>query len=420
MNPIGSLLLTLAIWALALLGNASAAWLIAGLAACLGLRIRLLRQQQLYISRDPMLLAVLLPAIALALYAAMFSIIEVKTYLDSDDQEQYSVLWIGCNFLYAMLVGGAWQLVVYGKRTEVTISPPTPRPQGISTLLLFAWGPLLIAAACYFSFFAGKEYVEIHSNPSIAANILLKTIYFSYAATFLIARAQFISDSIRKKHILFILVGHIVVFAILYKLRSPAVFFLLFSLFLVGHSIPKQIIWVAGLAMPWALALIALARDPSLLEKGPGLAIVTLVITFGDFVDAMRFSADYIASSGPLWGMGMLGSLAGFSEPLANLYAKSISEDYFDSGGGFGFFILADIYANFGTIFGVAFSIAFGYFLSRLTTSKFGTTGSYLSGILFSSAIALTRNDFGSTLRGFIYCLLAYGLLQIIVRQKEP
>lgn len=281
-----------------------------------------------------------------------------------------------------------------------------------------AWAPLWVALICYLFFFSGREYVEIHSNTSIFANILLKTIYLSYAATFMIARMQSVQMARRRRHILMLFAGHVVVFAFIYKLRSPAIFFALMTLFLVGHSISKKVLVLSAVIAPLALSSIALARDPSLMD-GMDLnqSIFSLIVTFGEFVDALRFAAEYVSSSGVLWGWGIVGSLFGLAEPLANIYAKSISEAYFDSGGGFGFFILADIYANFGLFLGVAFSMVLGYLMSKLAVAKFGSTVSFISCIVFSSALALTRNDFGSTMRGVFYCYFAFLLVQFMVKR---
>lgn len=418
MNASAVLILTMVIWAVAAIGQAPIPWLLAGILISIAFRYYAVKNRKELPSRDPLLLIALFPSIALTLYAAMFSIIDVKSYLESNDQGQYAALLIGSNFIFAMLLGGALQLLLRNSSNarpkSVSASPSYSR-----AVLLFAWIPIAIATLCYFIFFAGKEYVEIHSNVPILANILLKTIYLSYAATFLIASSESIAEFKRKRHVLMLLVGHIFVFAILFKLRSPAIFFAFMTLFLIGYTISKKIIVIAAATAPLALSAIALARDPSLIDTSLEQSIVILVVTFGEFVDALRFAEDYVASSGPLWGVGIIGSFLGTTEPLANIYAKSISEDYFDSGGGFGFFMLADIFANFGLIAGTFFSIGFGYFLSKMGSSKFGTTTSFISCILFASALALTRNDFGSTLRGVFYCIFAFILVQALTRRSK-
>lgn len=413
-----ALIVTMMIWAIAGMGHASIPWLLAGVMISIICRYHAVKIQMRLPSRDPLLLIALFPSVALILYAAMFSIIDVKLYLESDRKSQYTSLFIGSNYIFAMLLGGAIQLL-RRKRSNSKSKLIIGSQFNSRAVLLIAWIPLGIATLTYFMFFAGKEYVEIHSNVPALANIMLKTIYLSYAATFFIASSGSVTQFKKKWHVLMLLAGHIFVFALLFKLRSPAVFFGFMTLFLVGYTISNKNIIIIAATAPLVLSIIAMVRDPSLIDRGVEQVVVMLVMSFGDFVDALRFAGDYVATSGPLWGGGIIGSFLGTTEPLANIYAKSISEDYFNSGGGFGFFILADIYANFGFVAGVLFSIFVGYFLSKIGSSKFGTIFSFVSCIMFASSLALTRNDFGSTLRGIFYCIIAFFLVQALTRRTN-
>ncbi|WP_298128390.1 hypothetical protein [Ferrovum sp.] len=419
MKALYALILTLLIWTVTAISSASSTWVLTGVYVSLALRYYSVKSKQQFPSRDPLLLVALIPSISLTLYALMFSVIEVNQYIDSDEQGRHDALFVGGNFVYALLSGGAIHLMARKKRMRVNYVD-TIHMYSFRYIILAAWIPLGISMACYLLFFSGRDYVEIHSSHSFVAGMLLKSIYFSYAAAFLIVTNYKISESSRVRNILMLLAGHVVVFGLIYKLRSPAIFFALLSFFLVGRYMPRKvIIMVLGFA-PFLLSAVAIARDPSLMvDKTFSLAVFAQIITFGEFVDALRFSIDYVASSGPMWGSGMIGSLLGISEPLANVYAKSISKDYFDSGGGFGFFILGDIYANFGFIFGIVFLIFLGYQLSKLATSRFGSTASFISCVIFASAVALTRNDFGSTLRGVFYCLLTLLILKLMTGYRK-
>lgn len=419
MNSIAVLAATIFLWSVSVMAEVPASWMLGGLLISIGLRYEAIKNKRYIPSRDPLLIISMVPSFALILYAAMFSVIEVKSYLETSTYEQLVALRVGCNYIFAMLSGGALHLVISRRGGGMQATTTSYRVFNQHLMLLVAWVPIGIAAICYFIYFSGREYVEIHSNVPVIAGILLKMIYLSYPATFFVASSDQIQERKRNRHVAMLFVGHVLVFAVLYMLRSPAIFFSLMVFFLIGHNIPKKVIAIAAFTAPVALSAIALVRDPSLLDGRVDQSVLKLVVTFGDFVDALRFAVDFAASKGLLWGGGILGSLFGFSEPLANLYAKSINEDYFESGGGFGFFILADIFANFGLYFGVLFLTILGFLLSRLATSKFGTTSSYVSCIIFASSVALTRNDLGSTLRGIVYCIFAFLLVQVLTRKQR-
>lgn len=409
--------LTFLMWILVNFNQASETWMLLSLLMAISFRYIMLKNKGVFLSRDPLMIITVLPSIALVLYAAMFSLIEVKSYLDVASQDKNLALYDGCNFLFAMLTGGAIHLALSRDRgrgdSAVAVGLFNKK-----LLLLFAWAPLVVAFFCYFVFFYGKDYVAVHSNVPILANVLLKTIYFSYPAAYFIASSCSFSEDKRERQVLMLLAGHIIVFSFFYMLRSPAVFFSLMVLFFIGHKMKFKTAVIAAIIAPLALTAIALVRDPTLQDSGLEQSILKLVVTFGDFVDALRFSREYVSANGHGWGLNMLGSFFGFSEPVANLYAKSINEDYFESGGGFGFFILADVFVNFGLILGVVFSIVFGYLLSKLAKANYGTAAGYISCVLFASALSLTRNDFGSTLRGVFYCLIAFLIVRMLTARR--
>lgn len=413
MNASAALLITVLCWGLSLVARASIAIILVGICFSIGLRYYSFKGQRGLPTRDTLFLIALFPTISLLLYQVMFYVTDVKSYLDSDINSRYEVQLIGCNYIYAMLTGGAIHLISGGVKNKSEINKEKSLFR-LSNLLFLSWFPLGVWVVIYFVSFYGREYVEIHNNTSVVVKALQKTIYLSYPSAFLIARLKSISDEKRRRHLWLLMVGHVFVFALLYKLRSPAIFYCLLTVFFIGHTIPKKNILLAAIAVPFVLSAIAIVRDPSLLEKSLALTLLALILSFGDFVDALLFAHDYLVQNGPQWGVGMLGGLLGFTEPLANIYAKSISENFFDSGGGYGFFILADIYVNFGVMVGIIFSGVIGYILSRLATARFGSFASFVSGTIFASTLALTRNDFGSTLREVVYCIVAFALLKIL------
>jgi hypothetical protein len=118
--------------------------------------------------------------------------------------------------------------------------------------------------------------------------------------------------------------------------------------------------------------------------------------------------------SSPLWGAGIAGSFLGVTEPMANTYAKMISQDYFDEGGGFGFFMLADLVINFGAIGAAIVLFLVGLVLVRQHYSNGLMSRHVLLPVLFANSFALVRNDIGSTFRGVVYIMLSVMLIRYI------
>lgn len=169
-----------------------------------------------------------------------------------------------------------------------------------------------------------------------------------------------------------------------------------------------------GLSVLVVLALsgVALVRDISLVDGGVGAGLLSMVIGLGEQANSMIFANNYIIENSPLWGMGLVQSFFGLAEPMVNEYSRSISPEYFAAGGGYGFFILADLVLNFGWAFSILAMFLFGYALMSVSRDRKGFFAVVLIAVVYANAFTLVRNDFGTTFRASAYTLVCVFLIK--------
>lgn len=354
------------------------------------------------------------------MYHIMFvAIVPMPFLLKATLSERYEATFLSLLFVNALILGGLFSVFFspprekYG-RVQIRQSIYLSR-KVIGQLFCIAWIPVLLSVIAYFAYFRTQPYVALHIDGGGVWGYGLKFIYVSCAIVFVVGLLE--DDVAKYKWQLIILTFALIfVYGYLYKLRSPLMYYLLLLLFVHGRRLSLRSLILIGAIGVISLAGIALIRDASLTESGVGTGLLDMIVGLGGQVDSMIFAKHYIDSNSLLGGMGFLNGFFGFAESMTNEYARSIDLDYYNEGGGFGFFIISDFLLNFGVYFGLLAMLLFGYLLTSVRRSQSGFFTVAFLATVYAGAFVLVRNDFGSTFRASMYTFASIVLVMFILK----
>jgi hypothetical protein len=375
-------------------------------------------QQGISYNQNPALLIAVFVFFIMFFYLVMFDWIEVQPYLEVDDSSRSFVIRSGTSLLYSLILGSFFALSIRMPRQISRIRANPSSPRQINILFVIAWIPLLLNTVIYFAGYAGREYVEVHAAGG-PLQLMLKGVYLSFGAVLLLC-VNSGPDEKMKRRLIFLTIGFTLVYGLLFKLRSPLIFYLLLLFFFFGKQLSlRKLLLVLGVGLLFLIG-VALLRDTTLVNADDPLKAFNMLANLGDFADTLNFAREYLHVHGPLLGESILGGIFGFGDSLGNEYARDVSVEYFDSGGGFGFFMFSEVAINFGFGGGMLVLGLLGFgliwihrYLDRKLIKIFLAT-------IFASVLALVRNDIGSTFRGVLYTLVAAVVVQVLVNGYRP
>lgn len=352
----------------------------------------------------------------LLMYYLMFNVIELPPFLlNASPIEREMTVYLGALFVNALILGGFFSLVFFSSTSSTGRIVSTNLPERvIRQLFVLAWLPIISAAVAYFAYFHSQAYVALHIDGGGMLGYALKFVYISYAVVLFVGLLEKDFGRLKVK-LIWLTIGFILVYGLLYKLRSPLMYYLLLLLFLFGRRMSFTTIVVSGFVIAVGLAGVALIRDTALTEGGVGTGLLDMIVGLGGQADTVIFAGQYVDTKGPLYGSGIIGSFLGLAEPMTNEYTRNISQDYFDEGGGFGFFIVSDFLLNFGLWLGPLAMFCFGWMLTNIRRDRSGFFAMAFAAVVYANAFALVRNDFGSTSRASAYTFLSVMLIVWIV-----
>ena len=365
------------------------------------------RNSAISFNQNILLLFSLLLLLVLATYRIMFDLEAVQAYIANDMEMRNKVVSYGGSLVQLLMMGAYVGMLSTRKTTFHNTNAITRffKPSFVF-LMVVAWVPLVANFFLYLLFFRGRPYVDIHIYAHGPLGLILKTIYLTYGAIIIMAIGGYSKDRAFRAA-KWIILGIFVLFGLLLQLRSPLLLAVLLFVYFFGQRVSSKMLIVWAMVSVLALAAIGVMRDPEAAQSDVSAGLITSLLGLGEFADALRFALERSEIGQPMWGWGIVGSFLGITEPLANTYAKMIAPDYFDEGGGFGFFFLADMVMNFGKMGALVVMFMLGFVLVRLYYSG-GLIRTYVFlPILFGNLFGLVRNDIGSTFRGVIYALLA-------------
>lgn len=375
-------------------------------------------QQGIWFNQNPALLLTVFAFVIMFFYLVMFDWIEVQPYLDVDDESRSFVVRSGTMLLYSLMLGAFLALSVRVSYSKLKMRGSLSSPRQIRALFVIAWIPLFLNSVIYFIGYAGRDYVEVHAGGGLL-QFMLKSIYFSFGAVLLLCASAGPDEKI-KFRLALLTIGYIFVYGLFFKLRSPLIFYLLVLFFFFGRQLSfKKLFLIFGIGIVFLLG-VALLRDATLVDADDPLKAFNMLANLGDFADTLNFAREYLHTHGPLLGQSIFGGIFGYGNSLGNEYARDVSVEYFDSGGGFGFFMFSEIAINFGFYGGMFVLGILGFFLIWLHRYRDRKLIIIFMAVTFASVLALVRNDIGSTFRGVLYTLVAAGVVQIVINGYRP
>lgn len=374
------------------------------------LHIILSKRTSILAVKNPILLLVILLFFVLFAYRLMFSVLDVQLYVVDDLAIRKKVVLYGTLLIQSLLIGATVGFITIRKKKTISY-PRYFRNPSFKYLRNIAWLPLTANFLLYLFFFKGRAYVDIHTMNHGLVGLILKSVYFSYAAIILMAIGSYSDDKFFQAS-KWLLVGFVVIYGMLLNLRSPLLLLVLLFVYFFGQRFSTKTIVSSMLVLIMLFSIVGIARDQSGFQNIKIFSLVEPIFGIGEFADTLRFAVERSEISSPLWGTGIGGSFLGITEPFANIYAKITAPEYFADGGGFGFFMLADLVINFGII-GAAFVLfCLGLILVRLHYSKKLILSFVLLPVLYANMFAFVRNDIGSTFRGVVYIICSVLLIK--------
>jgi len=351
--------------------------------------------------------------VVLGIYRIMFDVRPfIPFYIDDNLDSTKSVIIFG-GFLVQMLILGAYCGLMNYKRSRFKVNITSDVKPAVASytpplnlLIIIAWVPLIANLILYFLVFKGVGYVDIHVLAHGPLRIIMFSIFLTYGSMIIMGSDSYSKDRTFKIN-LWLLLGFIVIYGVLLQLRSPLLACLLLVVYIYGHKVSSALILLLLIVSVVLFAIMGLVRDPSLAVDGIIVGTISSVLGLGELADTLRYVLEQYGTKYPLWGAGISGSFFGTLEPMANLYAEEMAPDFFRTGGGFGFFFLADLVGNFGKIGAPIFLFMIGGIFSRLFYSKSGMLPYVLLSAVFSNLFGITRNDLGSTMKGVVYTIIS-------------
>jgi len=269
----------------------------------------------------------------------------------------------------------------------------------------------------YFLFFKNLSYAELHT--SVGSNIVSKGVnalgYF-LIIIYIILSAKF-EELSKKKFFIFSLFVYVFYYAFLINVRSP----ILSVILIFGYFNYKKDFFSIGSMLLFIISItfflfISMLRDPNFSYVSLSTIFLNIIIGLGEFEDTISFALKYVAKHGISPGISFVNIFTHLK--FANEYAYMISPEYFEKGGGFGFFYFSELIINFG-IYGAIIGMGvLGFFMTKFLYFK-NVYSTIFSILVFINLFGFIRNDFSSTVKGLIYSFLCF-IIIVFIFNKLP
>jgi len=284
-------------------------------------------------------------------------------------------------------------------------------------LLVITFMILFLFYVDYFLFLKNLSYAELHT--SAGSNIFSKAVnaleYF-LIVIYIILSAKFEKLS-KKKFFIFSFFLYISYYAFFINVRSPILsIILIFGYFNYNKEIFSIRSILLFIILITLFLFISTIRDSNLSYSSLSITFLNIVIGLGEFADTISFSLEYVEKHGVSPGLSFVNIFTDFK--FANEYAYIISPEYFEEGGGFGFFYFSELIMNFGTYGAIIGMSGLGFFMTKFLYFK-NVYSIIFSILVFINLFGFIRNDFSSTIKGLIYSFLCF-IIIIFIFNKLP
>jgi hypothetical protein len=204
------------------------------------------------------------------------------------------------------------------------------------------------------------------------------------------------------------------IYVFLMPMRVNLFIFGMYSFYFLGRGIRwrlKVALLAGGIVLFSWIAIHRGSTDDTLNEMGFAEATVS-AMSFGTLmVDMVPWAYDEVRSQGTTWGLTSLSELVTTKYSPGNRFAQDKSPLYFESGGGYGFFYIAELLLNFGYWGGLLSVCILGMALQKISMTQSVIVRSTVLPALLGGSFPLMRNDVLSTLKGPIYIIISCFIL---------
>lgn len=323
---------------------------------------------------------------------------------------QYGILWVSF-----FLLGGFFCLKVASKSWRYGKEPRYVMGKNkIGVIFLLALLPLLINMLIYFFVMRGGAYVEYHLQSAGMLGKLMKSVYLTYGAVIYLSFWGYNRVKAYKASLV-IWVLFIIVYGLMYKARLHLLMFTLLFLYLYKDLIGWKKLLLGGWLFLFSLVYAEVSRHGSIWESQVLYSLVETILKLGVFPEHLRFVIYNYGADVISFGQHAVGTFLGVSEPLADIYTKTYAMDYYNRGGGYGNFFLAEMLTSFGWLGAPLALFVFGFICTWFSRPCGQSYLAIIGPILFMHSFTLFRNDLGIGFRSILYVFVGVFLIMLIV-----
>jgi hypothetical protein len=285
--------------------------------------------------------------------------------------------------------------------------------------LTAAFVPLLLNLILYYFSLRGLDYVEIHEAGLGPEKYILFLVLVTHAAFMrLFGGWPYLGGKSR-----WTLAAAVCLFLYIYvflmPLRSNLFIFGMYSFYFLGRQVRwrrKVALLAGGIVLFSWIAVHRSGTEDALREMGPIQATAS-ALSFGTgMVDMVPWAYDEVESHGRAWGATYLLELAHSENAPSVRYVREQAPMLAETGGGLGFFYVAELLLNFGYLGGLLGACILGMALQKLSTMQAAVVRSTVLPALLGASFLLIRNDFMTTLKVPLYMIIVCFILDRAAR----
>jgi hypothetical protein len=270
--------------------------------------------------------------------------------------------------------------------------------------------PLLLNLYLYYSALRGVEYVEIHKAGLGADKYILFLVVVTHAAFIRLFTGWACLSRNAKYSVAAAVVLFLFIYIFLMPLRTNLFIFGMYALHFFGGSIrwyQKVAFAMAGLILFSWIAMHRGGMDDDLKDMDLAQGTVS-AMSFGVVMAEMvPWAYQEVQTQGISWGATSLSELVTTKYSPGNLYAQDKSPAYFEAGGGYGFFYVAELLLDFGYWGGLLSISILGMGLQQISISQSVIIRLTILPALLGCSFSLMRNDMMSTLKMPLYLIIS-------------
>ncbi len=349
------------------------------------------------------------------MYRLMFQFETVQAYISQNTETQNYVIFLGGLLITIFVIGSRLAILPIKNSSNAYVLIINNRQVDFLAFLVFA--PLVAMILMYFFRFNGSNYVDLYTSSDFAFSLIMKSKFISYSSMILLAISSEYDKKSFSVYKLALLLSTIV-YGLLYGLRSPLLVYFLLFIYFYRTRINIMLFVFGILGTVVGFAFIGALRSNFGIDHNLLLSLVEPMLGLGEYVDTMVYALEIIEKESLSYGVSILTSFLGLSDPIANQYAMYIAPDYFEQGGGFGFFMLSEMLINFGVIGSFLVLFYMGYFFTRNFNQNSGLFLAVFKPMFFANVFSLIRNDIGTTFRGVVYTTLCALIIYIVIYSR--